>query len=159
MLPGFRLGWAYGPDWLINKFVMAKQSMDLCTPPFNQAVTYHMLEEGALEAGLETIIKLYHSRCDLMLAELEKNLGDVEGVAWTKPDGGLFLWLTLPEGMNSDDLFTKAIEENVAYVPGSAFFPMNEDHRSMRLNFSYSDEDQIVEGCRRLGKLIKESRP
>ncbi|OPX32059.1 MAG: hypothetical protein B1H09_01400 [Gemmatimonadaceae bacterium 4484_173] len=159
MLPGFRLGWAYGPDWLINKFVMAKQSMDLCTPPFNQAVTYHMLEEGALEAGLETIIKLYHSRCDLMLAELEKNLGDVEGVTWTKPDGGLFLWLTLPEGMNSDDLFTKAIEENVAYVPGSAFFPMNEDHRSMRLNFSYSDEDQIVEGCRRLGKLIKESRP
>ncbi len=158
MLPGFRLGWAYGPDWLINKFVMAKQSMDLCTPPFNQAVTYHMLEEGALEAGLETIIKLYHSRCDLMLAELEKNLGDVEGVTWTKPDGGLFLWLTLPEGMNSDDLFTKAIEENVAYVPGSAFFPMNEDHRSMRLNFSYSDEDQIVEGCRRLGKLIKESR-
>ncbi|RKZ03050.1 aminotransferase [Candidatus Fermentibacteria bacterium] len=159
MLPGFRLGWAYGPDWLINKFVMAKQSMDLCTPPFNQAVTYHMLGEGALEAGLETIIKLYHSRCDLMLAELEKNLGDVEGVTWTKPDGGLFLWLTLPEGMNSDDLFTKAIEENVAYVPGSAFFPMNEDHRSMRLNFSYSDEDQIVEGCRRLGKLIKESRP
>jgi DNA-binding transcriptional MocR family regulator len=94
-----------------------------------------------------------------MLEELEKNLGDVEGVTWTKPDGGLFLWLTLPEGMNSDDLFTKAIEENVAYVPGSAFFPMNENHRSMRLNFSYSDEDKIVEGCRRLGKLIKEFRP
>jgi 2-aminoadipate transaminase len=159
MLPGFRLGWAYGPEWLIDKFVMAKQSMDLCTPPFNQAITYHMLEEGALEAGLETIIKLYNKRCDIMLEELEKNLGDVEGVTWTKPDGGLFLWLTLPEGMNSDDLFTKAIEENVAYVPGSAFFPMNENHRSMRLNFSYSDEDKIVEGCRRLGKLIKEFRP
>ncbi len=159
MLPGFRLGWAYGPEWLIDKFVMAKQSMDLCTPPFNQAVTYHMLEEGALEAGLETIIKLYHGRCDLMLDELKKNLGDVEGVTWTKPDGGLFLWLTLPEGMNSDDLFTKAIEENVAYVPGSAFFPMNEDHRSMRLNFSYSNEDKIVEGCRRLGDLIKKHKP
>jgi 2-aminoadipate transaminase len=157
MLPGFRLGWAYGPDWLMNKFVMAKQSMDLCTPPFNQAVTYHMLEEGALEAGLKTIIKLYHGRCDLMLAELEKNLGDTEGVTWTKPDGGLFLWLTLPEGMNSDDMFKKAIEKSVAYVPGSAFFPMNEDHRSMRLNFSYSGDEKIVEGCRRLGKLIKES--
>ena len=156
MLPGFRLGWAYGPEWLIDKFIMAKQSMDLCTPPFNQAVTYHMLEEGALEAGLKTIIKLYHGRCNVMLEELEKNLGDVEGVSWTKPEGGLFLWLTLPEGMDTDELFKKAIEENVAYVPGSAFFPKNEDHRSMRLNFSYSNKEKIREGCRRLGKLIKE---
>ncbi|MCK5131187.1 MAG: PLP-dependent aminotransferase family protein [Candidatus Sabulitectum sp.] len=159
MLPGFRLGWAYGPEWLINKFIMAKQSMDLCTPPFNQAVTYHMLEEGALEAGLKIIIKLYHSRCNVMLEELEKNLGDLEGVSWTKPEGGLFLWLTLPEGMDTDELFKKAIEKNVAYVPGSAFFPKNEDHRSMRLNFSYSNEEKIREGCRRLGKLIKEYKP
>ncbi|MCP4646436.1 MAG: PLP-dependent aminotransferase family protein, partial [bacterium] len=77
MLPGFRLGWAYGPEWLIDKFVMAKQSMDLCTPPFNQAVTYHMLENGALEAGLKETIKLYNKRCRVMLDELEKNLGDV----------------------------------------------------------------------------------
>ena len=159
MLPGFRLGWAYGPDWLINKFVMAKQSMDLCTPPFNQAITYYMLENGALDIGLETIIKLYHKRCNIMLEELENNLGDVEGISWTKPEGGLFLWLTLPEGMDSDKLFKKAIEENVAYVPGSAFFPLNEDHRSMRLNFSYSNEEKIREGCRRLGKLIKEYKP
>lgn len=159
MLPGFRLGWAYGPDWLINKFVMAKQSMDLCTPPFNQAITYYMLENGALEIGLETIIKLYNKRCNVMLEELQKNLGDVEGVSWTKPDGGLFLWLTLPEGMDSDELFKKAIEENVAYVSGSAFYPLNEDHRSMRLNFSYSNTEKIREGCRRLGKLIKEYLP
>ena len=157
MLPGFRLGWAYGPEWLIDKFVMAKQSMDLCTPPFNQAVTYHMLEEGALEIGLKETIKLYKKRCKVMLDELEKNLGNVEGVSWTKPEGGLFLWLTVPEGMNTDELFDRAIKENVAYVPGSAFFPLNEDHRSMRLNFSYSNEEKIIEGCRRLGKLIKES--
>ncbi len=157
MLPGFRIGWAYGPDWLINKFVSAKQSMDLCTPPYNQAVTYHMLEEGALEAGLKTIIDLYHTRRDVMLEELDKNLGNVQGVSWTKPEGGLFLWLTLPEGSNTDDLFKKAIAENVAYVPGSAFFPKNEDHRSMRLNFSYCNEEKIREGCKRLGKLIRES--
>ncbi len=157
MLPGFRLGWAYGPEWLIDKFVMAKQSMDLCTPPFNQAITYHMLEEGALEIGLKETIKLYKKRCKVMLEELDKNLGDVEGVSWTVPEGGLFLWLTVPEGMNTDELFDKAIKENVAYVPGSAFFPLNEDHRSMRLNFSYSNEEKIIEGCRRLGKLIKES--
>ncbi len=157
MLPGFRLGWAYGPEWLIDKFVMAKQSMDLCTPPFNQAITYHMLEEGALETGLINTIKLYKKRCKVMLEELEKNLGDVEGVSWTKPEGGLFLWLTVPPSINTDELFDRAIKENVAYVPGSAFFPLNEDHRSMRLNFSYSNEEKIIEGCRRLGKLIKES--
>lgn len=156
MLPGFRLGWAYGPDWLIDKMVMAKQSMDLCTPPFNQAITYHMLEAGALETGLKETIKLYHHRCDLMLTELEKNLGDVPGVTWTKPEGGLFLWLTVPEGVSTDDIFEKAIEQNVAYVPGSAFFPNNDDHRSMRLNFSYCDDDKIIEGCRRLGKLIRD---
>ncbi len=156
MLPGFRLGWAYGPDWLVNKMVMAKQSMDLCTPPFNQAITYHMLEAGALEAGLKETIKLYHKRCDIMLAELKANLGDVTGVTWTEPEGGLFLWLTVPEGVSTDDIFVKAVEENVAYVPGSAFYPNNDNHRSMRLNFSYCNEEKIIEGCRRLGKLIKE---
>lgn len=156
MLPGFRLGWAYGPDWLVNKMVMAKQSMDLCTPPFNQAITYHMLEAGALEAGLRETIKLYHKRCDIMLAELEANLGDVNGVTWTEPEGGLFLWLTVPEGISTDDIFVKAVEENVAYVPGSAFYPNNDNHSSMRLNFSYCNEEKIIEGCRRLGKLIKE---
>lgn len=156
MLPGFRLGWAYGPDWLVDKMVMAKQSMDLCTPPFNQAITYHMLEAGALEAGLKKTIKLYHKRCDIMLAELKANLGDVPGVTWTEPEGGLFLWLTVPEGISTDDIFVKAVEENIAYVPGSAFFPNNDDHRSMRLNFSYCNEEKIMEGCRRLGKLIKE---
>jgi 2-aminoadipate transaminase len=155
MLPGFRLGWAYGPDWLVNKFVMAKQSMDLCTPPFNQAITYHMLKAGALEAGLKNTIKLYHHRCDLMLEELERNLGDAPGVTWTRPEGGLFLWLTVPDGVSTDDIFKKAIEENVAYVPGSAFFPNNDNHRSMRLNFSYCGDDKIIEGCRRLGVLIR----
>ncbi len=131
MLPGFRLGWAYGPDWLVNKMVMAKQSMDLCTPPLQPGDHLHMLEAGALEAGLKETIKLYHKRCDIMLAELKANLGDVTGVTWTEPEGGLFLWLTVPEGVSTDDIFVKAVEENVAYVPGSAFYPNNDNHRSM----------------------------
>ncbi len=156
MLPGFRLGWAYGPDWLIDKFVMAKQSMDLCTPPFNQAVIYHMLEAGALEAGLKETIKLYKKRHKAMLDSLEKYLGDTEGVTWTIPEGGLFLWLTVPDYINTDELFKEAIKENIAYVPGSAFFPNNDSHDSMRLNFSYSNSEKIEEGCKRLGKLIKQ---
>ena len=156
LLPGFRLGWAYGPQWVMDKMVMAKQAVDLCTPPFTQAITHRVLATGALWKGIEYNIKLYGRRRKLMLDLLDTHLGDVEGVKWTKPEGGLFLWLTLPEGMNSDDIFEKAIEHNVAYVPGSAFYPNAENHQGMRLNFSYASEEQIEEGVKRLSELIHE---
>lgn len=158
LLPGFRLGWSCGPDWIIDKMVMAKQAVDLCTPPFNQAITHFMLVDGALEKGLETTIELYGRRKELMLKCLDKELGDVSGVKWTKPEGGLFLWLTLPEGMNCEDLFQKAVDKQVAYVPGSAFYPKNDNYSSMRLNFSYANEDQIEEGVKRLALVIKENK-
>jgi 2-aminoadipate transaminase len=158
MLPGFRLGWACGPDWVIDKMVMAKQAVDLCTPPFNQAITHAMLVNGALEKGLETTVEHYSNKRIIMLESLEKEFADMPDVKWTKPEGGLFLWLTLPEGMNTDELFQKAIDENVAYVPGSAFFPDNDDFRSMRLNFSYASEDQIVEGVKRLARVVQENK-
>ncbi len=154
LLPGFRLGWACGPDWIIDKMVIAKQAVDLCTPPFTQAITHNMLVNGALEKGLINTIKLYSSRRELMLECLEREFAGMEGVHWTKPEGGLFLWLTLPEGMSTEDLFQQAIEEKVAYVPGSAFYPNNDNFRSMRLNFSYANEDQIVEGVERLARLV-----
>jgi len=157
MLPGFRLGWACGPDWITEKMVMAKQAVDLCTPPFTQAITHSMLINGALEKGLETTIKLYSKKRKIMLDSLEKEFADMPDVRWTKPEGGLFLWLTLPEGMSSEDLFQKAVDENVAYVPGSAFFPDNDDFRSMRLNFSYASEDQIVEGIKRLANVVRKN--
>jgi 2-aminoadipate transaminase len=156
LLPGFRLGWAYGPDWVIDKMVMAKQAVDLCTPPFCQAVAHHMIEDGALRAGLKEKIVLYGGRCQLMLNCLEKELSLVPGIHWTRPEGGLFLWLTLPEGMSTDDLFEKAIANKVAYVPGSAFYPNNENQRSMRLNFSYASDIQIEEGISRLARMIHE---
>ncbi len=155
MLPGFRLGWACGPDWIIDKLVMAKQAVDLCTPPFTQAITHSMLVNGALEIGLEKTISLYSNRKDLMLERLKIEFSDMPEVKWTKPEGGLFLWLTLPEGMSTDDLFKKAVDEKVAYVPGSAFFPDNDHVRSMRLNFSYADEEQIVEGIKRLANVVR----
>lgn len=154
LLPGFRLGWAYGPQWVIDKMVMSKQAVDLCTPPFTQAITHRVLATGALWKGIEANIELYGKRRRLMLDLLDRHLSDVEGVKWTRPEGGLFLWLTLPEGMNSDDIFKKAIEHNVAYVPGSAFYPNAEDHQGMRLNFSYASEEQIEEGVKRLSALI-----
>jgi 2-aminoadipate transaminase len=159
LLPGFRLGWSYGPEWVISKMVMAKQAVDLCTPAFNQAITHRILASGALEKGIKSNIKLYGGRRELMLKRLDEELGDLEGVEWTRPEGGLFLWLTLPEGMSTDDLFQKAIEEKVAYVPGSAFYPEGENARSMRLNFSYANNDQIIEGVTRLGNLIKRMMP
>jgi 2-aminoadipate transaminase len=157
LLPGFRLGWAYGPDWVIDKMVMAKQAVDLCTPPFCQAVTHHMLVDGALHDGLKDKVTLYGGRCQHMLNCLENTLSLVPGLHWTRPEGGLFLWLTLPEGMSTEDLFEKAIANKVAYVPGSAFYPEGESQRSMRLNFSYASEDQIEEGISRLAKMIHEA--
>lgn len=157
MLPGFRIGWAYGPDWMVDKMVMAKQSADLCTTPFCQAIAAEMLACGVLEQGLTETIKLYKHRCALMLQCLDEQLGGVPGVHWTRPEGGLFLWLTLPRGNNTTELFKKAIEKNVAYVPGSAFYPEGDDHTGMRLNFSYSDDEKTVEGVKRLSALIREA--
>ncbi len=154
LLPGFRLGWAYGPDWIVDKMIMAKQGTDLCTPPFTQAIAHHVMASGALQKGLQKTVELYSRRRELMLSCLDSALLDIPGIRWTKPEGGLFLWLTLPEGSSTDDMFMAAIEEKVAYVPGSAFYPDEDDHRSMRLNFSYSPEVKICEGVKRLGALI-----
>lgn len=154
MLPGFRIGWAYGPDWIVDKMVMAKQSADLCTTPFCQAIAAKMLQAGVLEKGLQETIKLYRHRCNLMLKCFDEQLAGVSGVHWTRPEGGLFLWLTIPEGNDTTKLFEKAIERNVAYVPGSAFYPEGDNHLGMRLNFSFSDDEKTVEGVRRLSGLI-----
>ncbi len=157
LLPGFRVGWVYGPDWVVDKMVMAKQSSDLCTSPFCQAIAARMLSEGVLEKGLAETIKLYKHRCALMLKCLDENLSGIPGVHWTRPEGGLFLWLRLPKGNNTTELFQEAIDMNVAYVPGSAFYPEGDDHTGMRLNFSYSDDDKIIEGVRRLSALIRKT--
>jgi 2-aminoadipate transaminase len=154
LLPGFRLGWMAGPNELIQKAVTAKQSVDLCSPPFNQAILYEYLNRGLLEKQITVIIKAYREKRDFMIAMLAKYLPKLPGLKWTQPQGGLFLWVTLPEEMDAGELFHSAIEKQVAYVVGTAFYPDGGGRNSFRMNFSYSSKAEIEEGVKRLGQVI-----
>lgn len=156
LLPGFRLGWAAGPPPLINKLIVAKQAVDLCAPPFNQAILAEFIKRGGLEKQINKIITAYSEKCKHMLTQMDQHLGDLPGIHWTRPEGGLFLWVTLPEGMNAVDMFLQAVEKKVAYVTGSAFDPEGLDKQTLRLNFSFAETDQITEGIKRLAEVIKE---
>jgi len=154
LLPGFRLGWMAGPNDLIQKAVTAKQSVDLCSPPFNQAILYEYLKRGLLTKQIEVIIKAYREKRDFMLEMLNRHMPKRPGVKWTQPQGGLFLWVTLPEGMDTAEMFHSAIEKQVAYVVGTAFYPDGGGRNSFRMNFSYSSKAEIEEGVKRLGEVI-----
>ncbi|MCU0235933.1 MAG: PLP-dependent aminotransferase family protein [Acidobacteria bacterium] len=161
LLPGFRLGWMAGPNELIQKAVTAKQSVDLCSPPFNQAILYEYLNRGLLEKQITVIIKAYREKRDFMLSMLSKYMPKLPGLSWTHPQGGLFLWVTLPEHMDAGEMFHAAIEKQVAYVVGTAFYPDGGGRNCFRMNFSYSSMAEIEEGIQRLTKVIgswKESR-
>ena len=154
LLPGFRLGWMAGPSELIHKAVTAKQSVDLCSPPFNQAILYEYLSRGLLEKQIDVIIKAYREKRDFMLDRLSKFMPKLPGLKWTQPHGGLFLWVTLPEAMDAGEMFHSAIEKQVAYVVGTAFYPDGGGHNSFRMNFSYSSKAEIEEGIKRLAGVI-----
>jgi 2-aminoadipate transaminase len=154
LLPGFRLGWMAGPEELIKKMVIAKQAVDLCSPPFNQAILAQFLERGLLDKQITRIVKAYREKRDFMLEKLEQYMPKIEGLEWTHPKGGLFLWVTLPAQMDSEQLFKQAVEHKVAYVIGSAFDPAGVDRRSFRVNFSYPSLADIEEGIKRLAKVV-----
>jgi len=156
LTPGFRLGWIVGPKKIIEKFIIAKQPTDLCTSPFTQAIAREYLKRGYLNDQIKVIKKDYREKRDLMIENFKKEFPELEDLTWTKPDGGLFLWVTLPEYMNTRDLFQKAIEKKVAYVVGDAFHPKAQCKNSFRINFSYASKEQIVEGVKRLAAAIKE---
>lgn len=156
LLPGFRLGWMAGPNELIQKAVTAKQSVDLCSPPFNQSILYEFIARGLLDKQIDTIIKAYREKRDFMLAMLEQHMPKIGGMYWTKPKGGLFLWVCLPEHMDSGEMFLAAIEKKVAYVVGTAFFPDGGGKNCFRMNFSYSSKKEIEEGVRRLGDVLRD---
>ena len=153
-VPGLRLGYVIAHKDLIRKFVILKQSMDLCTSPLCQALTKEFLKAGRLQPHIDVIVKIYAKKRDAMIAALKKYMP--AGVTWTEPEGGLFLWVVLPEGINCTDMFPTAIEKKVAYVIGSAFFHDNSGHNTMRLNFSYASLPDIDEGMKRLAEAIKE---
>jgi 2-aminoadipate transaminase len=156
LLPGFRLGWMAGPKELIQKAIMAKQAVDLCAPPFNQAIFAEFIKRGLLEKQIQSIIVAYKEKRDYMLDRLDTYMSDIEGIYWTKPSGGLFLWLTLPESLDANEMFMDAVEKKVAYVVGSAFDPEGAEKRTMRLNFSYATMEEIDKGIQRLAEVIKE---
>ncbi len=153
--PGMRLGWLLTPEAWMERFIIAKQGMDLCSPSFTQFIAVEYMRRGLLDREVESIRALYSRKLGVMLAALEKQMP--RGVSWTRPEGGLFLWVKLPRRMNATELFPKAVEKKVAYVIGSAFFCNGKGHNTMRLNFSYPSEEQIEEGIQRLAGVIREN--
>ena len=153
--PGFRLGWMCADAVVIDKLVQAKQGADLCTSALTQRLAQEFLGRGLLDARIQANIDLYRGKLRCMLDALEQFMPRLPGLSWVVPQGGMFLWITLPEGMDTDEMFVHAIERNVAYVVGSAFYPEGGGHNTMRLNFSYSSEEQIREGIRRLAGLVE----
>lgn len=156
LFPGTRLGWVVADKSIMDKLIMAKQPTDLCTPPLTQSIVYEFCRRSLLESHIKKIVEVYRKKRDLMVKALEEHMPQGAGVDWTYPQGGLFLWVKLPEYMDTAELFPKAVEKKVAYVVGSAFHFDRSGKNTMRLNFSYPTEEQIEEGIKRLADLIKE---
>ncbi len=152
-VPGFRLGWVVAPDNIIDKLIVAKQSADLCTPAFSQLVAARYLASGAYDRNLKKTCEMYKRKKDIMIKSFEEFMPD--GVKWTNPDGGLFLFLKLPKQYDTRELFDIAIKENVAFVTGEAFHCDGSGKHTMRLNFSFASDEQIVEGVKRLANAIR----
>ncbi len=152
--PGFRLAHMVADEEIIHKAVLAKQGIDLCTNTVGQFVASEYISRGYLDEHIPNIIRLYKRKRDLMLDMLDDHFPD--GVKWTRPDGGMFLWVTLPPGVDAEKMFIRAVENKVAYVIGSAFFPDRDHKNTMRLNFTYPTDEQIKVGVERLAKVIKE---
>ena len=151
--PGIRLGWAVAPPPVMEKISLGKQATDLCTSTLTQYFALEYFAESRWREYVESLCSIYRSRRDAMLEALERHFP--EPATWTQPQGGLFVWATLPPYIDTSDLLAKALRENVAFVPGAAaYVDGRHGTSSMRLNFSSSTEDQLQEGVRRIGKVI-----
>ena len=153
LAPGFRIGWVVAHEKIIEKFVTAKQAVDLCTPAILQMAVAKYMEKGMMSINLKKTIDMYRIKRDLMLSCFKKYMP--QEITWTEPEGGLFLFLYLPEGMDSEDLFKIAIEKDVAFVIGKVFHCDGSGANTMRLNFSFPTHEQIEEGVKRLAEAIK----
>lgn len=152
--PGLRIGWLAAPVKLMKEFVKVKQSADLHTSAFDQAIIDRYMDEYSLDEHVREINKLYKHRRDLLLNTMKETFTD--GTTWTHPEGGLFLWLTFPEGVSARKVFDKCIEKNVAGVLGEFFYPNAKNDRHMRINYSNMPDDRIIEGVRRMADALKE---
>ena len=152
--PGFRLGWAIAHPQLLDKIYVCKQSLDLCPPIFDQYVAAEFLESGRLDENLQRSILLYKGKRDLLLGLLKEYMP--EGVSWTHPEGGLFLFLTMPEGFDAVEFYDTALDAGVAYVAGEFFHPDGSGKNTMRMNFSFMTHERITEGVKLLATILKE---
>lgn len=156
LAPGTRIGWIIARKDITSKLVVAKQAMDLCTSPFAQKWLAMYLSTGKLDSVVARTCSIYREKRNFMVQMLEKYMPKRFDLTWTKPEGGLFLWISLPHYIDTDALVPKAIARKVAYVTGSAFYFDQPEHNSMRINFSYSSLPQIEEGIKRLAEVVRE---
>ena len=154
LAPGLRLGWIVAPRDVVSKLVQMKQGTDLHTSSFDQMVAYQVARDGFLDKHIRLIRETYGHRRDVMLNAMEQYFPSE--VRWTRPAGGLFLWATTPESINTAELLKDAIAQKVAFVPGYSFHPNGGGHNTMRLNFSNAKDEMIVEGIRRLSIALKQ---
>jgi 2-aminoadipate transaminase len=152
--PGIRLGWLCAPPPVMEKVVLGKQASDLCTSTLTQFFVHEYFGEGRWRDYVADLCEIYRARRDAMLAALERHFPS--GARWSRPEGGLFLWATLPSFIDTTDLLAKALRENVAFVPGAAAYVDGRGGSSMRLNFSASEPEEIEEGVRRIGDVVSE---
>ena len=150
--PGFRLGWAIAHPEILDKIYVCKQSLDLCPPIFDQYVAAEFLASGRLDENLLKSIELYKGKRDLLLGLLDEYMP--EGVSWTHPEGGLFLFLTMPEGFDAVKFYDRALDAGVAYVAGEFFHPDGSGKNTMRMNFSFMSPQKITEGVKLLSSLL-----
>ena len=152
--PGIRLGWVVAPPPVLEKINLGKQAADLCTSTLSQLMVQAYFAEGCWRDYVESLTEIYRARRDTMLDALADHFPPQ--AEWTRPSGGLFIWATLPEFIDTTDLLARALRDNVAFVPGEAAFLDGRGRNAMRLNYSGSDEDAIREGIRRIGEVVTE---
>ena len=156
LFPGLRLGWVVADPEIIRRLVVAKQPVDVCTSGLSQLIAKEFLRAGRLVPHIARIRAMYAEKREAFLGALEEKMDPAWGVRWTRPEGGLFLWMTLPDGADSRDLFRRTIQEKVAFVNGSAFHCDGSGQSTLRLNFSYPSIEKLGQAAERLARCIGE---
>jgi 2-aminoadipate transaminase len=154
LFPGMRMGWIVADEHCIDKIIMLKQSVDLCTPSFTQLILAEYIRRGKMKESIDKSIECYKPKLAAMLAALGKHMP--EEVKWSRPTGGMFIWLTLPEKIDTKEIFDAVIDHNVAYVIGQPFHCDGSGANTLRLNYSFPTIEQIEKGTRHLAEAIKE---
>jgi len=150
--PGMRVGYVIAPDAIYKKLVQAKQAADLHTPSFTQRIVYEVIKDGFLDAHIPTIRNLYAKQCTAMLEALQKYFP--KAAKWNAPQGGMFIWVTLPKHIDTTKLLEKAIANHIAFVPGAPFYSGTPEHNTLRLSFVTVPVEKIHDGIKKLGELI-----